>query len=73
MHNELMNHFFADGEECPIQLFWPIPREEFMEGYLSIEQLDETNNCIAQKLNLSRENFVGRETKCLATFMWRGK
>jgi hypothetical protein len=48
-------------------------RRGFRDNYLSIEQLDETDNCIAQRLNLSRENFVGRETSCSANFMWRGE
>ena len=70
---ELLNHSISDGEECPINLWWPLLRRGFMDHYLPIEQLDEADNCIARRLNLSRESFVGKETNCSASFIWRGE
>lgn len=61
------------GEECPIILWWPI--EEWTKSYLLIDNFDKAgtnSNCIARTLNLSRRNFVSKESKCLTNFNWRG-
>lgn len=63
----------SDGEECPIDLWWPVFSSSFLDSHLSIKELDEPANCIAKKLNISRESFVGKGSSCPADFTWRGK
>ena len=73
--NELVNALCVDGEECPIDLWWPGLSEEdemYKKGYIPISDFDDKTMCVSGQLSLSRRDFISNTSKCLTSFNWRG-
>ena len=66
-----------DGEECPIDLWWPGLSEEdemYKKGYIPISDFDDETTCISRNINVTllRRDFISNTSKCLTSFNWRG-